>query len=41
MTKIRKADHTENVKQLEILCTTGVDVNDKINLENVWLFLKT
>lgn len=39
MTKTRKTDHTENAKQLEILCTAGVDVNDTITLENVWQFL--
>ena len=39
MAKIRKPDHTEDAKQLELSFTAGGDLH-AITSENVWQFLK-
>lgn len=40
MAKIRKPDHTENAKYLELSNTAGGDVDNIMTSENVWQVLK-
>ena len=36
VTKIRKTNNNEDVKQLELSCPAGVDINDIITLKSLW-----